>query len=295
VVIVECAQDAHKKWVQLMAGDWIKMRVWIARDPKVIAMTDHLATDREFMDWLTDPVRRRCQGSCYEHITRNVTRCVTVTGLLQVWGVANEVGRIDGDDLILRHTTIDRIDEIADVPCFGAAMRLVGWAAEELDAKGNPQIRFPNFLTNNVPTEDRQKRAAADRQRRYRQRHSNVTRNVTKSRQRREEKKREENTSPLPPSGEVASDPVPVALRTPAFLEAWSRWVAFRREIGKSLRPSTVVAQMKKFAAWGSEVSVRSIDQSIANGWTGLFEPRGPAAPRDLFAGQREFLEGGPL
>ena len=44
-----------------MAGDWIKMRADIARDPRVIAIADALAESRPFMDWLTAGcVRESC-------------------------------------------------------------------------------------------------------------------------------------------------------------------------------------------------------------------------------------------
>jgi len=211
-----------------MAGDWIKMRVCITRDPKVLAMTDYLAEQREFMDWLTDPVREKCDVTCYEHVTRNVTRCVTVVALLQVWGMANEVGHPENDDIVLRHATLDRLDEIADVPCFGAAMASVGWAIEEQTASGSLQVRFPNFLTHNVPVEDRQRTGAALRQRRFRERHrqdgpqnapgeeeeptSPVTLRVTLQSNAREEKRRvgdESPTTPLARSRENAASGQP--------------------------------------------------------------------------------------
>ena len=88
-----------------MAGDWIKMRVWIARDPKVIQMADWIAEQREFMDWLTDPVRHSCNVTAYEHVTRNVTTALCVTGLLVTWGTARE----RGDRILVRRTlTRDR-------------------------------------------------------------------------------------------------------------------------------------------------------------------------------------------
>lgn len=179
-----------------MAGDWIKMRVSLAKDPAVIAMADYLAEQRAFMDWLTDPVRKSCNETAYEHVTRNVTVAVTVSALLVFWGVANEVGKPDGDDLVMRHATLDIVDEASGVPGFGDAMAYVEWAVEE-ESSGKHSIRLPKFLINNVPAGDRSKTSNAERQRRYRERHSvtcnagsNVTRNVTVTH--REEKKREE-------------------------------------------------------------------------------------------------------
>ncbi len=178
-----------------MAGNWIKMRVNLVRDPQVIAMADYLSEQRAFMDWLTHPVHQSCKSSCYEHITRNVTACVTVATLLQIWGVANDLGKRDGDDLVLAHTYLD---EIAGVPCFGEAMASVGWAIEEDDGR----LRLPKFLAHNIPTDDRAKALAAERQQRYRDNKRlgkstsvDVMRNVTDDEKRngREEKRREHN------------------------------------------------------------------------------------------------------
>lgn len=200
-----------------MAGDWIKMRVWLASDPQTLGMADFLSVQRSFMDWLTDPVRRTCDESCYEHVTRNVTARVTVSGLLLVWGVANDRGKPDGDDLILCPCSLDHLDDIAGIPCFGDAMADVGWAVQEERTDGALAVRFPKFLQNNVPAEDRSRKNNAERQRRLRERRasgsvtdndkgnatSNATSNVTVTH--REEKRREDmNASP---NGEASLQP----------------------------------------------------------------------------------------
>jgi hypothetical protein len=179
-----------------MAGDWIRMRVSLARDPAIVAVADFLAEQREFMDWLTDPVRQHCSETAYEHVTRNVTVAVTVNALLAFWGVANEVGHPDGDDLLLRHATLESVDEACGVPCFGLALQSVDWAIEE-NSEGRNILRLPKFLINNVPAGDRTKKTNAERQKRFREKQalldndqSNVTRNVTVTH--RIEKKREE-------------------------------------------------------------------------------------------------------
>lgn len=189
-----------------MAGDWIKMRVTLAKDPRVIAMADRLSVNRSFIDWLCDPVRASCKETAYEHVTRNVTVAVTVSALLQVWGIANETGKPEGEDLILCHTRIDHLDEVCGVPGFGEAMEFVEWAIEEADC-GKYRVRLPKFLINNTPAEDRAKKSNAERQRRFREKSnaysngaSNVTGNVTvthREEKRREEKKEQEST-PVP-------------------------------------------------------------------------------------------------
>jgi hypothetical protein len=192
-----------------MAGDWIKMRVDIAKDPAVIAMADYLASQREFMDWLPGLVQQSSNASAHEHVTRYVTVAVTVSALLVFWGVANNVGKPDGDDLVMRHATLDTISASAGLPCFGHALASVDWAVEENRA-GKRSVRLPKFLINNIPSEDRSRRTNAERQARYRERkalHGDVTRNATDDATAnatvtgREEEKRRDVTASLSPAG----------------------------------------------------------------------------------------------
>lgn len=190
------------------------MRVWLAKDPKVVAIADYLACQRPFMDWLTHPTRQSCSETAYEHVTRNVTVSVTVTALLQIWGVANESGKPDGDDLVLLHATLESLDEVCGVPCIGTALLHVEWASEEEPIRGKTLVRFPKFLTHNVPAEDRHRKANAERQRKLRDKRRNAESNVTGNATdnvtvtHREEKRR--ITTHIPPSG--------------AFLRFWGAW-----------------------------------------------------------------------
>jgi hypothetical protein len=177
-----------------MAGDWIKMRVWIARDPRVIAIADALAHERRFMDWLADPVHEACRESAYEHVTRPVIVAVTVTGLLQVWGVTREQGAVDGDDVIVPFARFETLDEIAGVPWFGEAMASVGWAEETADGG----VRFPKFLKTNASPDEMRRQQDALRKRRQRERRSrdsHAGRSRDSHAQSREEESREEENS----------------------------------------------------------------------------------------------------
>jgi hypothetical protein len=59
-----------------------------------------------------------------------------------------------------------------------------------------------------------------------------------------------------------------------AFSKAWQSWIDYRKELKKPLKDATVTAQWKEFTKWGEEKSIASIEQSIKNGWQGLFEPK---------------------
>ena len=66
-------------------------------------------------------------------------------------------------------------------------------------------------------------------------------------------------------------------LRTDRFQAVWRDWVQYRREAGKSLKPTTVSRQIRQLEKWGHDGAIESIEKSIRCGWTGLFEPDKPA------------------
>lgn len=51
---------------------------------------------------------------------------------------------------------------------------------------------------------------------------------------------------------------------------AWDVWFTYRREIRKPLKPASIPAAQRKLAAFGKDQSA-VVDQSVAQGWTGLF------------------------
>jgi hypothetical protein len=55
------------------------------------------------------------------------------------------------------------------------------------------------------------------------------------------------------------------------FLEQWARWEAFRIEKKKKLTPSTVESQIKFLSAYSEDEAIAIIEESIKNGWQGLF------------------------
>ena len=250
-----------------MAGDWIKMRVWLRRDPRVVWMSDVLATDRRFMDWLTNPSKRTCDKSAHEHVTRDVTASLCVTALLETWGIAREQGRRVGDDLVVDKCDVNIIEAICCLPGFGVAMSEVGWFVGNEDGSGT----FPKFFADKDSPEKRHSSAAA-RQARYRakkRKNSDVTGDVTGDvEKRREEKRRGSCTN-------VQETPLPPELQTTEFLSAWSDWLQHRAEIRKPLKPTATANKLRELAKWGPARAVAAIRHSIGNGWQGIFEPNG--------------------
>jgi len=67
---------------------------------------------------------------------------------------------------------------------------------------------------------------------------------------------------------------------TDAFRDAWKNWILYRSERRKPVSVRAAKQQLATFAGWikaGFTVGdlVASIEQSIANDWQGLFEPKG--------------------
>lgn len=183
-----------------MAGDWTKMRTDLYRDPKVCLIADALLDPRsELARFVSQNTQREMT------VTRNVTRNATVGALVTVWGVMRLRGKRIGVDLVCAKATLAVLDDMADLPGFGAAMASVGWVEESAEG-----IVFPNFFDAlNVDPEDKKVSSAAERQRRYRERQKansdvtvDVTRDVTvthREEKRREEKKEQKTT----PGGEL--------------------------------------------------------------------------------------------
>lgn len=173
-----------------MAVDWIRIRRGIRQWPKTVAIARHLAANRDFMNWWSDPVRQNCVTTVTEIVTfENVTR-VTACALIELWFAINDVV---GEDCRVPYMVLSDIDDIVGVPGFGKAMLEVGWVMVH-DEKG---LIFPNFSEHNVPHKMRSEpKSAADRAREYRERKRVTARHESS---RGEEKRREEINTPAAP------------------------------------------------------------------------------------------------
>lgn len=176
-----------------MAGDWIKMRTDLYRDPKVCVIADCLLDPNGA---LGQYVSQHCQRDMT--VTRNVTRNAVVGALLSVWGVMRHRGKRNGDDLLCNGVTLSVLDDIADMVGFGEAMAAAKWARETEEG-----IVFPRFFEEyNSDPGPAQKSSGAERQRRYRERKRDASQGVTETVTRdvtvtpRVEKSREEEHRP---------------------------------------------------------------------------------------------------
>lgn len=68
------------------------------------------------------------------------------------------------------------------------------------------------------------------------------------------------------------------------FKTAWHEWEKFRRELKKKLTESTAKKQLKFLGARAENEAIEIINQSITNGWTGLFDMKtnGHSKPKEV-------------
>ena len=73
---------------------------------------------------------------------------------------------------------------------------------------------------------------------------------------------------------------IPPELDTEPFLAAWKEWTKYRREIRKTMKPSTRKRQLSFLAKQGLDDAIVIIEHSIMQGWTGLFPLNGESHGR---------------
>lgn len=78
-------------------------------------------------------------------------------------------------------------------------------------------------------------------------------------------------------SKKVADAPVvcPEVLATNEFRKAWDEYVIYRKSMKfKPLRPTIIQKAWDMMASWGHDVAIESMNNTIRNGWQGMFEPK---------------------
>lgn len=265
-----------------MAGDWIKMRVNIDRDPRVIEMTLVLSEHKQFLAWLTEGMNCTVTNA-FDRVTPVTLRHVVVTALLRLWGGALDRGkRIEcTNDLRLSHCSSFAVDEIAGVPGISDALESVGWLRFDGDAI------FPNLLESNVPANERQvankREKDRERQRRHREKqrdtcHDSVTQPVThvsrKSRPRSDKSRLEHNIPPKPPKGGVLVTDIefPEGMDTAEVKAAMDDWLKHKRRIGSTYKSADGPTRLiQKWLMAGPEMFIEAVNHSISMNYKGVY------------------------
>jgi hypothetical protein len=76
---------------------------------------------------------------------------------------------------------------------------------------------------------------------------------------------------PIPNKKEIDFSELPDVLNTAEFRSAWEKFVQYRQQKRKPIYQASFTAKWKQMQTWGIENSIKSIEQTIANGWQGIF------------------------
>jgi hypothetical protein len=67
---------------------------------------------------------------------------------------------------------------------------------------------------------------------------------------------------------------LPTALNCDDFKRAWTEWLTDRKHRGKPVTAHAATLQLKKLESFGLASAIESLNNSMMNGWAGVFDPR---------------------
>ena len=97
------------------------------------------------------------------------------------------------------------------------------------------------------------------------------------------DKKDNNNNPPIVPQKSKSFDPMEVELPEWLDRQVWCSWVDYRKDLKKPIKSMQTVTQAMKLLTRCKDMGHSPegvINQSIASGWQGLFEPKGNPAPK---------------
>ncbi|MGP9420094.1 DNA replication domain protein [Ewingella sp. AOP9-I1-14] len=221
-----------------MAGDWIKMRADLHTHPKIVRMASALKADRLRI----------------------------VGGLHSAWCLF-DVHSVDG---FLDGYTPETLDDMIGFPGFSRAMMAVGWL--EMDGEN---LVMPRFDEHNGQSAKRRAQDAARKKSVRKMSASDADKMKT-----REEKRREDIKDLDPPISPVKPKKVfdyPPQLNA----QAWEEWKLYRRDMKiKAYAPTSrsegsAITKLLELSGGNQQKQMAIVQQSMANGWAGLFELKG--------------------
>jgi len=123
---------------------------------------------------------------------------------------------------------------------------------------GNIVIEFLDEQLSEFGNVSEKRRNAANK----RWKDANALQVQSKSNAIREEKKREDK---------IRLDEI-LPFESEKFKSAWTSWIEYKKEKKQKLTASTIKSQLRTLGARAEPVAIAMIEQSITNGWTGLFD-----------------------
>ncbi len=90
---------------------------------------------------------------------------------------------------------------------------------------------------------------------------------------------------------------IPDSLNTPLFFKTWDIWIQYKKERREKMPDTTINFQIRKLSKTPND-AVEMINQSIENGWKGLFEIKGTNKKQsvsDIYQDQIKRIKAGTL
>jgi hypothetical protein len=214
-------------------GAWIKLEKDLLTDPRVLNIARGLR-------------------DLYPSLSRHAAVTLTLGALAQLWILADK--HVMQEDLLA--LGIDEINHVIGIEGF-CQLIPQDWL-QIIDANN---VKFPNYHTHNG-TLAKRRALGQRRSQRYRKTHHaqashSGNARVTQTASLDQDLDHISKTTPLPPTD---LDP-----------KAWAAWIDYRRKIGKTLRPVSQAVAQAQLARFGKD-QMAVVNQSIANGYTGLFQ-----------------------
>lgn len=237
-----------------MASSWIKVEVITPDKPEIFQIAEILNIDPD----------------------------AVLGKLVRIWAWADQQ-TVDGNAGSVTKGVLDRI---AFITGFADALIAVGWLAYD----GNKLI-LPNFERHNG--ESSKKRALTNR--RVAAHRKNETHKVTQpalqkalpeEEEEEEEEVKELKDPPNPPREREPKKSYPYPEQLNA--EAWEEWKAYRREnrfktyVPTERSEGAAITNLINLSGGDHQVQMLIVQQSMANGWKGLFELKDGSGRRDI-------------
>ena len=206
-------------------------------------MSEALPWFRMYSEFLTDPIVRLLSFEDQRHFVAAL--CMKCSGVLDKPYATPE----------LRLQVISSLIGLSSEIATGSSLSALDQANQRLRLKG---LVDGGWNPVNWSKRQFQSDRSAVRTRKWRERHSDVT--VTGQNRYRTDTDTEQNKK-----GAEAPE-CPQGLDS----QAWERWSSYRSAIRKPIKPASEEAAMKSLASFGA-LQGDVVEQSVANGWQGLF------------------------
>ena len=235
---------------------YIRIDKDLINDPRLFALAERLSEQTQSSSVLG--------GGLSSHANRNALRNALLGALVTLWCYADT--HIRSDDTL--PISISSLSDVLGLPVEFLQHLPPDW----LTIQPEGTIKLPGYIEKNgIISKNRRRQQTRSRVARWRQendRRCNADCNALHS-----------VTVALPPIPIPIPIPIPKPKKElkpptpfPPHLDAkaWERWLKYRTDIRKPIKPASTEAAMSKLASFGKDQEA-VVEQSIANGWQGLF------------------------